>query len=320
MRCTKLIVLSVALLLVLAACSSSVRAAIAVDGKLSDWGISLNSQQQLVYDAGYGYSGNPTQSIEKSGQTTYGGRTILYNLANSNNKAAANCSADQPRVGQGHDAETMVVSVVGSNLYIGISTAQRPNGGAGNFAPGDICIKKGAEVWGIEVGGASYAGASTIVAGDRGTSYGLTPQGVTTSLTRQFNQKAGSIWEGGSWTDGSNCAGDLGTQLNTGGKDGGTYLGMSDYVYNFDSAFGQHAFIELCIPNYATLLGDDLAGADIGWSRVYGNEQLRLCVTLPPSQDPTGSVPEPASIAIWAVLLLTAACFTGKRLSPFGRR
>jgi hypothetical protein len=130
-------------------------------------------------------------------------------------------------------------------------------------------------------------------------------------------QKAGSIWAGGTWDVGISGSGDVKTQLNTGGKNGGTYLGMSDYVYNFDSAFGQHAFIELCIPNYATLLGSDLAGATIRWSPVCGNDQLSLCVVLSSGQGPRpGPVPEPTSVMIWAVVFLAAARFARRSFRP----
>jgi len=306
----------------LMACSSDIQAAIAgivVDGNLADWGITLSGQKHLVYDAGYGYSYNPRQNVEKCGQTTFNGRTVIYDLEDSDDSAGHNTKIGPLYGGQDYDAEALVVSVVGPNLYIGISTGQRPDNGSKYFAPGDIRITKGNEAWGVEVGGGSHAtAASKIVDGDKGTTYSLSSNGNTSGSTQLRNQKAGSIWEGGTWNPGIAGSGDVKTQLNTGGKYGGKYLGMSDYVYNFDSTFGQHAFIELCIPNYAELFGNNLAGASIRWAPVCGNDQLSLCVILPGSSGP-GPVPEPASIMIWAVLLLTAACFARKKFSSFGR-
>ena len=153
-----------------------------------------------------------------------------------------------------------------------------------------------------------------------GTTYKLTSQGYTSSFTNLLTQTAGSIWKNGTWEVGISGSGNVPTQLETGGSYGGTYLGMSDYEYNFDTAFGTHAFIELCIPNYATLLGSNLSGATVRWSPACGNDQLSLCVVLPPGGGSGGSVPEPASVAIWAGLLLTVAFFARKRLLPPGRR
>jgi hypothetical protein len=295
-------------------CSSDIQAAITVDGNLSDWGITLNRNKHLVYDAGYNYSYNSQQTVEKRGQTTFDGCTIVYDLEDSNDGAGHNAKVGPLYGGQDYDAEVLVVSVVGSDLYIGISTGQRPNNGSAFFAPGDIQITKGNEVWGIEVGGGSHATSSSkVVDGDKGTTYSLNRNGDTRSSTQLPNQEAGSIWEGGTWDSGIAGSGDVTTQLN-----GGTYLGTSDYVYNFDSTFGQHAFIELCIPNYAELFGDNLAGASIRWAPVCGNDQLSLCVIIPELPG-LGPVPEPASAMIWAVLLLTTLCVTRKRLSLFRR-
>jgi hypothetical protein len=317
--CTKLVVPIT--LLALMVCPSNLRAAVTpptIDGNLSDWGISLDGQKHLVYNTAYGYAYNPNQNVEKRGQITLSGRTIVYDLEDSDD-TRNNYPVGPLGGGQNYDAEALVVSVVGSNLYIGISTGQRPDNGAKCFAPGDVCITQGTDVWGVEVGGGSTThNASEVVDGNKGTTYGLNPQGYTNWSTQLSSQKAGSIWEGGTWNVGISGSGNVPTQLNTGGSKGGTYLGTSDYVYNFDSAFGQHAFIELCIPNYAELLGNDLGGASIRWAPVCGNDQLSLCVVLPPDQLP-GPVPEPASVMIWAVLLLAAACFGRKKLSRVGR-
>ena len=151
--------------------------------------------------------------------------------------------------------------------------------------------------------------------GDKGTTYKLSASGATLSSTQLNTQKAGSIWKAVLGISASAAPGNVKTQLNTGGTNGGTYLGMSDYVYNFDSAYGQHAFIELCIPNYQELLGDNLSGATIRWAPVCGNDQLDLCVVFLSEQVP-GPTPEPASFLIWTVLFLAAVCFARKNRSP----
>jgi hypothetical protein len=292
-------------------CPLVAQAAITVNGVLSDWGISLDSNRHLVYDSAYGYSYNSQTNVEKQGQTTINGQKIIYDLEDSNDNS--NSYRVGPLYGgQNYDAEALVVTVSGSDLYIGIATGQRPDNGSTFFAPGDICITKGTKTWGIEVGGASRAASSQVVDGDKGTRYTVDRYGNTTSTAQLSGQSAGSIWDGGTWTLGIDGSGDVKTQLNTGGAYGGTYLGTSDYVYRFDSAFGQHAFIELCIPNYAQLFGTTLDSATIRWAPVCGNDQLNLCVILP--GETPNTTPEPASVFIWAALSLAAACIA-KRAS-----
>jgi hypothetical protein len=291
-----------------AACSG-LEAAITVDGTLGDWGITLNSQKHLVYNSAYGYSYDSQSNIEKSGQATVGGCKIFYDIEDSNDNS--NSYRVGPLYGgQNYDAEALLVTVSGSNLYLAIATGQRPDNGCKLFGPGDISISTGTKTYGIEVGGNGIAG-SQIVEGINGSTYKLDSSGNTLLVTQLPNQQAGSIWDGGKWTLGINGSGDVKTQLNTGGSNGGTYLGTSDYVYRFDSTFGQHAFIELCIPNYQELFGNDLQNAVIRWAPVCGNDQLSLSVIVPGEQSPT--VPEPGSVLIWAGLTLAAAAWLARK-------
>jgi len=277
-----------------------------------------------LVNMGHDYTYDPTTNTEWRGQMTatingVSNCTICYDLEDSND-ASNNYKVGPLGGGQNYDAEALVATVVGSNLYIGIATGQRPDNGFSYFAPGDICITTNSGVFGIEVGGgAGFSGTANgeITGGQAGTSYNLSAKGYTNSTSTPSNQLAGSIWKGGTWFDGIAGSGGVPTQLVSGGTKVGQ-LAANDYVYNFDSAFGQHAFIELCIPNYTTLFNDS-DGATIRWAPVCGNDQLSLCVVLPGPGAPGASVPEPASVMIWAVLLLTAACFARKKLSPFGR-
>jgi hypothetical protein len=317
--CTKVIVL-VALLGLTVSRSNLQAAVVNIDGNLSsDWGISLDNNKHLVFSSAYTnsngtqYVGNQNLALECHGTTTLSnGRLVVYDLEDTNDSWDHSHKVGPLYGGQDYDAEALVVGVSNGNLYIAIATGQRPDNGYSYFGPGDICITKGSEVWGIETGGGSHATSShMVVDGDQGTNYTLNSNGYTTSSMNSSSRLAGSIWKGGTWDAGINGSNDTRTQLRT----GGTYLGMSDYVYNFDSAFGQHAFIELCIPNYADLFGSNLAGASIRWSPVCGNDQLTLCVVLPSELPPGPSVPEPASVTIWAMLLLTAICFARRKCS-----
>jgi hypothetical protein len=299
-------------IVVVLACSASSQAAISVDGVLTDWGISLDSNKHLVYDSAYGYAYNSQANVEKRGYATVQGAKIAYDLEDSNDNS--NSYQVGPLYGgQNYDAEALVVTVSGKNLYIGISTGQRLDNGAKYFAPGDICISKNSKTWGIEVGGKSKSLPTQILEGDKGASYVVNNSGYASSSTSLSGQLAGSVWEGGTWTIGISGSGGVKTQLNTGGRFGGTYLGTSDYVYRFDSTFGQHAFIELCIPDYKQLFGDSLDNATIRWAPVCGNDQLNLCVVLP--SDNPNPTPEPASVVVWAGLSLAAAWFARKRFS-----
>jgi len=133
---------------------------------------------------------------------------------------------------------------------------------------------------GVEAGGGSHAtAASKIVDGDKGLRT-LSLQTEHVRVDQLRNQKAGSIWKAVRgildrrfWR----CKDSAKHWRQVRRK----YLGMSDYVYNFDSTFGQHAFIELCIPNYANCLAINLAGASIRWAPVCGNGPVGLCVILP---------------------------------------
>ncbi len=150
MNCIKLCAVVVALGSAIV-CSYS-QAAITVDGNLSDWGITLGSNGHFSYAAAYGYTypGNPTQG--KQGTATIGGNTVAYDLEDSNDNSN-NYQVGPLYGGQNYDAEVLVASVVGSNLYIGIASGQRPDNGAQYYCPGDICLTKGSTTWGIEVGG-----------------------------------------------------------------------------------------------------------------------------------------------------------------------
>ena len=280
----KLFIIVIALLSLMA-CSASLEAAITVDGNLSDWGVTCNSTtKHLDYNSAYGYS-YPTSNANvevSSNQShtpiTYNNNKIFYDLEDSNDSWDHSQKVGPLYGGQDYDAEAMLVSVVHNtktgkdDLYIGISTGQRPDNGVQYFAPGDICITKGTNTFGIEVGGGqgdTNKKTGAITDGAAGSTYNLVQtSGYTNSskplLNTNSQQTAGSIWKGGTWDAGLPGSGDMMTQLETGGTKGGTYLENCDqFDYNFDSSYGQHAFIELCIQDYQDVFGDSLNGASI---------------------------------------------------------
>ena len=272
MNCIKLCAILVALGIAIV-CSYS-QASITVDGNLSDWGITLGSNGHFSYAAAYGYTypGNPTQG--KQGTATIGGNTVAYDLEDSNDNSN-NYQVGPLYGGQNYDAEVLVATVVGSNLYIGIASGQRPDNGAQYYCPGDICLTKGGTTWGIEVGGGP--GSTTtpsppqITGGQSGTTYTLNSSGYTLSSKQLPTQEAGLIWEGGTWANGIAGSGLIDTQY----LGGGTLLaqlGPTNYIYNFANSLDQHAIIELCIPDYQDVFGNDLVGATISWAPACGND------------------------------------------------
>lgn len=296
-------------------CSQSLASVFTVDGNLSDWGITVTgSGKHFTYASGYGYTYPGSATVPQQGSTIISGNTVVYDLEDSNDDSNS-YTVGPLHGGQNYDAEVLVVSVVGSSLYIGVATGQRPDNGAAYYGPGDISITKGSKTWGIEVGGGggttTLPSPATVVGGQNGTTYTLDSNGNTTLSTSLSTQKAGSVWDGGNWLSGIGGSGLAQAQLNGGGTFV-TQLGASSYIYNFDSSLGQHAIIELVIPNYETVFGSNLAGATIAWAPSCGNDQLSLSVVVPA---PTpSSAPEPASVVIWSMLLLAAAYFGRKTL------
>ena len=315
---------------------SSVAAQASVDGLLNDWGITIKGDH-LVY-TGYGSAAyNETANVMWNGTADIGGRTVAYQIEDSNDYSN-NYLVSPLWGGQNYDAEALLVSMVGADLHIAIATGQRPDnlGIARFYAPGDISIIKGAgadrKVWGIEIGGGPggqnpfYTNNLKISGGADGTTYTIDGNGYTQwSDPASDLQEAGSIW----LTDGSmsptiNSAYDWQTGIANSGDPrpptqliGGTQLlGQADYAFNFGVdplkkmkddplqttgyGFGEHAFIELVVNNYANVFKDSLDGATVRWSPVCGNDLLSLEVTLPPKE---GQVPEPASMVVWTLLI-----------------
>ena len=146
--CTAMIALWAAI-----GCSYAQAAVFSVDGNLSDWGITLGASQHFNYAAGYNYSYHSGLDLTGTrGQAIIGGNAVCYDLEDSNDDS--NSYQVGPLYGgQNYDAEVLVASVVGSNLYIGVASGQRPNNGLAYFAPGDIRIAAGQNVFAIEVVG-----------------------------------------------------------------------------------------------------------------------------------------------------------------------
>lgn len=293
-------------------------AAINVNGDLSDWGITLDVDKHLLYDAGTydGYTGDQPagSTTSKWGTGTFGGVTIRYHLEDSDDDTDALYRVDPLYGGQNFDAQALVVAHDDSTLYIGIASGQRPDNAnpdgdvdASYYGPGDLLIMtldnttypNQWEKYGVEVGGGPgapdpFPSPAMVEDGDPGWTYELNGSGYTESSSKRDDANAGSLWRTSSFSD-DWIQGNLGhyTQLQ-----GGEYVGLVDYAFNFDKSLGQHSFIEMAIPYHDPWF--DAPVRYVRWSPACFNDEVYLCVTLPPP----APVPEPASLVVWALLAL----------------
>jgi len=219
--------------------------------------------------------------------------------------------------GQNYDAEFLGVFVdqaSSTTLNIGIATGQRPDNGFSRYGPGDIRISftdgSGNEsVFGIEVGGGpgdSSRVSGAITEGDVGTTYDIRDSGYTESPlpAHPEAQKAGTVW----LTDPNDdwfmdpVGAPSPTQVDFGQFTGESLEGTADYIYNFSSALGQHAFIELSVDwSVFDSRTDDMTTMCVQWGPACGNDRLWVCMDAPPRV-----IPEPASVVVWGLLACLA--------------
>jgi len=307
MRCSSTWFVLAATLALLVGVAAQSQAAIHVDGGWSDWGIGLSGAGHLVYDAAYGYTGYPagTRSYNPPPKMILGSK-IYYDIEDSDDSAVDSFRLGPLYGGQNYDAEFLGVAVDEDYLYIAIFTGQRPDNGRKRFAPGDIRVQAGGNVYGIEVGGGKGSTLKTdgqIAKGAPGTYYHLDGSGYTTSPYADAltpDQVAGSVWltDGADWEYGISGSDGVPMQLKklTGSADGNS----EKYFYNYSSGLGQHAFIELSVP--VSLFGGEDVDL-VSWGPTCGNDYSYLEAQISP---PPPVVPEPASFGIWALLVAGA--------------
>ncbi len=294
---------------------------ITVDGDPTDWGITQNPAQPDVLNyAGYTVQYSVDPSFTQGIRPGFWGTDVLHYIAED---------TTTNKVGPLYGGQNYDTGFLGAmfhidpdnptlnKLYIGIATGQRADNGSTKFAPGDVRIAYalgGSDyLYGVEVGGG--LGGSGLVTdvetGDDGTTYALTSSGYTdppiVSHDSTGGQVAGSIWNttSGQWST-TNPTG-LPTQL----KNPTSLAGTADLFYkdlpDMGSIDSQNAFIELSLDLADIGLNPfDVTTLNVAWRPSCGNDDswTEVSVVLGP---PPPEVPEPASIAVWGLLILAVS-------------
>lgn len=304
--------------IVLCATARIASSAVAVDGMLGDWGITLGSNNKLSFNGGLvnnAPSGSYVDNFLNSGSRLY------YHSEDSNDAAGDSGSLGPYAGGQNYDGEYMGVKVVGDKLSLAIATGQRLDNGLQRYSPGDLRIVTDRGIFGIEMGGGQgdmSSNGGEFGLGSDGTTYCLNSSGFTKSTishgSSPTDRTAGSIWltETGDWIL-DPIANLVGTQLNHSTLEQSNRVGSVDaYIYNHAESLGEHAFIEMVL-DLDWLLGSfsDIKLLSVFWSPSCDNDELIV------SFGPEGLVyhnPEASSLVIWAGAGgLAALCYRRRR-------
>jgi hypothetical protein len=294
--------------------STPARGAVTV-GDLSDWGVSLNANKQLVFSGGIVNNATNPGNHGVINNFLGSGQRLYYHAEDSSDTAKDGGFVGPYYGGQNYDGEFMGVIIDGQKLQIAISTGQRPDNGLERFSPGDIRISTNQGVIGVEVGGGAGNLASTdgeINKGGSGTTYALNSGGYTVSAS-SAGGAAGSVWlanapNNADWITDA-IAHSVPVELNYAALSASQKLGdASDYNYNYSEALDQHAFITLTL-DFSALGGlnlNTLALNSVFWSPSCDNDELYVDLAgaqfshLGPGEALNN--PEPASLLVWSGL------------------
>jgi hypothetical protein len=285
--------------------SPQARAAIVVNGLLNDWNVTVSDNNGSNFSSPNAPFFMREDTDDLAGDGGFVGP--LYG-------------------GQNYDGEFLAARLDGTRLSIVVVSGQRPDNGLARFGPGDIRIVTSAGTFGIEVGGGAGGGSGTqIVQGALGATYRLNSHGFTAGvlysngsstgtitgsppLVASALQTAGSVWKNPTWID-DPIPPPGPTQMQF---VGGTYVGLSDYVYTRNSVTTQHSIIELGFDAYS-FIGNATINS-ISWRPSCGNDELDITLNT------TIPTPEPASLAIWSLLAGAAGCLGACRIAPSRQR
>lgn len=269
------------LLAFLASGGPTLASSLAVDGSLSDWGITVADNNGSLF----------VPSIP----------LLYYEVEDQSDTAGDGGYVGPNYGGQNYDVEFLGLAAQGSRLYLALVSGLRPDNGFSRFGPGDIRMVINGIVYGIEVGGGAGGGpGAAITEGADGSTYTLDSHGVTVAYNVAAPaQTAGSIWRNPAWIL-DPIAPQTPTQFQ-----GGTYVGSADYVYTRNDVTAQHSIIEL---SFDTSLFGAINSLEIEWGPSCGNDVLEAY----------GQAPEPASLSLLA-LGLAGIGFRRRRSAATGR-
>ncbi len=255
---------------------------IAVDGKVSDWGITV------------GDNGGSNFSTPGVAGTNLG-TTFFFAKEDQNDNWGDSGYLGPNYGGQNYDVEFMGLAFSGDKVYITIVTGQRPDNGFMRYSPGDIRIvakdtKNGPvrSVFGIEVGGGlgGATGLGELTEGGAGSTYTLNSSGYTVGYTDTVSRTVGSVWQDANWLLDPIAPG---TEVQLKNDGSGLNVGEADFVYTRNGdATAQHAVIELALNRS---IFDGAGALDIYWAPSCGNDVLEINDDLP------AQVPEPGTLA-----------------------
>lgn len=249
---------------------TAVAAPITVDGSLSDWGVAV--------------------ADNNFSQFTPYASTLYYAKEDTSDTAGDSGFVGPNYGGQNYDVEFLGVRQQGSRLYLAMVSGLRPDNGFERFGPGDIRIVVNGIAYGIEVGGgAGGGGGGVLTEGTEGSTYKLDANGFTSghnvaALPHAAAQTTGSIWKNSTWIM-DPIAPATPVQFQ-----GGTQVGMADYVYTRNTVTSQHSIIEA---SFETGLFGDIHSIEIAWGPACGNDVLSVTGDI--------NVPEPHVLSLLAV-------------------
>jgi hypothetical protein len=282
-----------------AAASLNSASAITVDGDLSDWNVVVADNNASVFGT---VNVSPTNFFEEDQDDTSNSHYLGPNWG-----------------GQNYDAEFMAVARQGGDLFVAISTGQRPDNGEYNYSPGDLRIMLlNGDIYGVEFGGGSYTPdtGAAITEGAQGTTYTVLGNGHTAGggVTNHAVETAGSIWKNANWIL-DPLAPQMPVQIDHDGL--GVFAGTADYIYSRNAGVPgyytgtQHAIIELSI-GLGDLGGDVNLIESIQWRPSCGNDELIVNPRFPPGQT-FPPMPEPLTSVLSLMGLATVLCGVTRR-------
>lgn len=282
---------------------------------LNEWGLYLNSSDQLkaksgvnlqsnpnFYNQANGYSDNYSSNLNNVGNSnlsptaSYNGFTYWYNYEDDTDNTLGPHTG-----GQDYDGEFLGVGYSGAYLAVAIVTGQRPDNGFSSFAPGDLRIETSLGSFGIELTGYTFTlydnGTTKYRKETSGKSYDSDGDRTYSNGSAPTPRAAGTIVSNADWMTPPNSLPPAtpvqlssGTVLGNLGSAGLYAAGNSTQYKNSNNYWksSSHTIYELLIPlsyfGVATI-------ESVHWAPSCGNDLLDVNMNV-------NHMPEPGSLAL----------------------